>query len=756
MRVILGSWLLTVMALAGPLDDFIDGAKVAHGDFGERAARFLVENMPEPDKATLATEFLMENLNLAIRARSEFPWGRQVPEDIFLNDVLPYAVFDEPRDPWRAELLELCRGLVAEARTASEAVQALNRQLFNAVNVHYNTGRKRPNQSFKESKELGMATCTGLSIILVNACRSVGIPARAVGTPMWANQRGNHTWIEIWDGRWYFTGADEYDANGLDRGWFTGDAAQAVAENRRHAIYATSWKRAGLTFPMVWSRRNETVAAVNVTDRYAKPASSSTEARLGVRLWDRRNGTRLIADVWFLDHAFGLRGPLRTKAGSTDLNDLPRFTLQPGAQGWLRFRLNDQIREIAVGPFEASDATVDAIWSDLAPACAALEGIRTWSELPAAERSSDAPVLRVPLSGDEAAQASTLLGQARLREIAEARREAFASRSITQDGKTLRWLEKVFGEPPPEGHSLWISMHGGGNTRPRVNDRQWDNQSRLYELTEGIYVAPRAPTDTWNLWHEAHIDPLFQQLIESYVALRGVNPDRVYLLGYSAGGDGVWQLAPRMADRFAAAAMMAGHPNEASLLGLRNLPFALFVGGNDAAYNRNQVVAERAAELDRLAAADAGGYRHFARVYDGLGHWMEGKDAEGLAWMAEFTRNPWPDKIVWQQDDVVHRRFYWLRVPEDVALGDRSRIVATVQGQAIRIHGEVPARLCVRLSDRLLNLDQPISVELNGRLVFAGLVNRLGLGIVSSLAERVDPPSAATAELCLSTLPGGN
>ncbi|MBX3746918.1 MAG: hypothetical protein KF833_16530 [Verrucomicrobiae bacterium] len=123
-------------------------------------------------------------------------------------------------------------------------------------------------------------------------------------------------------------------------------------------------------------------------------------------------------------------------------------------------------------------------------------------------------------------------------------------------------------------------------------------------------MAPRAPTDTWNLWHEAHIDPLFQSLIDAHVALSGVNPDRVYLLGYSAGGDVVWQLAPRMADRFASAAMMAGHPNESSVLGLRNLPFAVFVGGNDAAYNRNTVVAGRAAELGRLAAADPGGTGH--------------------------------------------------------------------------------------------------------------------------------------------------
>jgi ubiquinone/menaquinone biosynthesis C-methylase UbiE len=183
-------------------------------------------------------------------------------------------------------------------------------------------------------------------------------------------------------------------------------------------------------------------------------------------------------------------------------------------------------------------------------------------------------------------------------QLKEERAAELEARNIEVAGKTLRWEERVFGEAPTNGYSLWISMHGGGNAPARLNHRQWTNQMSLYQPAEGICVAPRAPTDTWNLWHEAHIDPMFDRLIEDYVALRGVNPCRVYILGYSAGGDGVWQLAPRMADRWAAAAMMAGHPNEASLLSLRNLPFALFVGGNDAAYGRNKVVAARAAELD--------------------------------------------------------------------------------------------------------------------------------------------------------------
>ena len=118
-------------------------------------------------------------------------------------------------------------------------------------------------------------------------------------------------------------------------------------------------------------------------------------------------------------------------------------------------------------------------------------------------------------------------------------------------GKEMRVLERTLGEEPEAGYSLWISMHGGGGAPKQTNDRQWKNQVGLYSPKEGIYVAPRAPTDTWNLWHEKHMDDLIDRMIEDYVIDRGVDPNRVYLMGYSAGGDGVFQLAPRMADRFA-------------------------------------------------------------------------------------------------------------------------------------------------------------------------------------------------------------
>ena len=77
--------------------------------------------------------------------------------------------------------------------------------------------------------------------------------------------------------------------------------------------------------------------------------------------------------------------------------------------------------------------------------------------------------------------------------------------------------------------------------------------------------------------------------------------------------------APRMADSWAAAAMMAGHPNGVSMLSLRNVPFALQVGGNDAAYNRNKVGKEYGEQLDKLQKDDPKGYEHFVKIHEGKG-----------------------------------------------------------------------------------------------------------------------------------------
>jgi hypothetical protein len=118
--------------------------------------------------------------------------------------------------------------------------------------------------------ELKMASCTGLSILLADALRSVCIPCRIAGTAMWTTMEGNHNWNEVWlpeQKRWMIT---EYtpDKKGLDHAWFIADAARGIPGSVAHGIYATSWEKSQHHFPMVWNMRDTSVPGMDVTQRY--------------------------------------------------------------------------------------------------------------------------------------------------------------------------------------------------------------------------------------------------------------------------------------------------------------------------------------------------------------------------------------------------------------------------------------------------------------------------------------------------------
>jgi hypothetical protein len=307
---------------------------------------------------------------------------------------------------------------------------------------------------------------------------------------------------------------------------------------------------------------------------------------------------------------------------------------------------------------------------------------------------------------------------------------------------------KTFGEAPKDGRSLYISLHGGGGAPAAVNDQQWENQKRLYTLKEGVYLVPRAPTNTWNLWHQSHIDRFFTRLIENLIAFENVNPNRVYVLGYSAGGDGVYQIGPRMADTWAAASMMAGHPNDAKPDSLLNTPFSIQVGALDAAYKRNQVALQWGQLLDELRNKSPTGYEHFTKVRAGKGHWMDREDAMAIPWMAKYTRNPLPRRIVWLQDAETHQRFYWLAVRGESIKG-RSRIVANLAGQTVTIENSTVPEIVVLLNDKMLDLDQEVTVLYGGQTLYQGLVARQQKVIARTLGERGDPASLFCAEIAV-------
>jgi predicted esterase len=734
---------------------------------GQRAAmEFLVAHMPDRDLASLTADYLLENVRLACQARDESPWKEQIPEEIFLNNVLPYASINERRDAWRKDFYDRCRPLVEGAKSPSLAAAMLNQKIYKLLNVRYSTGRPKADQSPFESIQAGTASCSGLAVLLIDACRAVGVPARFVGTPLWADGSGNHSWVEVWDQGWHFTGAAEPSGDRLDEAWFLGRASKAQRDDPRHAIYAVSYQRTPLKFPLVWDRRIDYVFAVNVTDRYVgrgtKPPVGTIETMFRVL---NAEGQRCAATIVVRDAARKTVFEGTAKDERFDANDHALAHLVPGEyRAEIRFGDCSMVETFKAEPRKAPvtwrlpqarvadesprKAKDDARASESTLSAAAVEELASYLKQSADERPplDKQPFASVALSCGDATVAAKLLWDDHAATIRKTRSAEMEARLLTLGDLKMPFTYQIFGEKPATGRSLYISMHGGGGAPKSVNDRQWENQKRLYKLEEGVYLVPRAPTDTWNLWHQEHIDKFFDRLIENLVVLEDVDPDRVYIMGYSAGGDGVYQLAPRMADRLAAAAMMAGHPNETSPLGLRNLPFTLHVGALDAAYDRNKVARQWEQKLADLHRDDPQGYEHLVKIHADKGHWMDREDAVAIGWMARHRRNLLPERIVWKQDDVAHTRFYWLAVgPKDFR--ERAEVVAQRSGQRVDLQTKDVDRLTVRAADELFDLDEPITITRGGQTLFEGRLARTIATLAKTLSERGDPRGMFSAEV---------
>jgi Transglutaminase-like enzymes, putative cysteine proteases len=220
---------------------------------------------------SLSADFLLENVRLAHQSRRESAFSADVPEDVFLNYVLPYVNLNEDRERWRQDFYDRYFSLSQKSADAGAAAERLNELFIKDFELKYDIDKRpQPDQSPYQTIAVKVASCTGLSILYSDILRSVGIPARVVGTPQWTDKSGNHTWVEVWSkGQWHHLGAGE--EGGLNEAWFNEKASQADPEIPEHRIYAASFKRTDMLFPTIWDPFVDYVFATDVTQRYLKP-----------------------------------------------------------------------------------------------------------------------------------------------------------------------------------------------------------------------------------------------------------------------------------------------------------------------------------------------------------------------------------------------------------------------------------------------------------------------------------------------------
>lgn len=249
------------------------GASTNDTDKASADYDFLVKYMPEKDRGKVSEEYLRTNVKLAREALEAAPWRDMVSDELFREYVLPYSSIGEDADEWRALFREKFWPLVKDCKTTGEAVGLINLKLGDILGVRYSTKRDKPDQSPFHSMRIGIASCTGLAILQIDACRACGIPVRFVGCN-WTTIRGNHSWVEYYDdGAWHFYG-DPVDGKPSkpDESWIIPYAAAADASSPRTRIYATRWSRSGTWFWQTWTGRDapSDVPADDVTASYTR------------------------------------------------------------------------------------------------------------------------------------------------------------------------------------------------------------------------------------------------------------------------------------------------------------------------------------------------------------------------------------------------------------------------------------------------------------------------------------------------------
>jgi predicted esterase len=630
---------------------------------------FLIAHMPDRDLKSLGADFLLENVRFAYKVRDEVPWGRKIPDELFLNDVLPYANMDEARHPWRKDLYELCLPLVKDCKTPGEAAQKLNKTIFNKLNVHYSTNRKQPHQSPKESIAQGKATCTGLAILLSDACRSVGVPARLAGTPLWWNKRGNHTWVEVWDDGWHFAGADEPDPQGLDRGWFVGDAARATRDSRLQAIYATSFRKTGVTFPLVWAPKSTEVNAENVTDRYTgnKPLPGKT--------------------LVFKEQLLISEKAAKAYFAATD-EERAKWKFDASLDDWL-----------------AAD--------EVAVRRAAWQAFR------------DAPI------------------------PAELKKD-YDQNQVHFDKHLSPYTVRKVGKRPKNGWPLFIAMHGGGGAPQKVNDSQWEHMKIYYKDQDSVegyqYLALRAPNNVWNGFYDDYVPPLIFNLIRQFLLFGDVDPDKVFLMGYSHGGYGAFFIGPKIPDRFAAVHASAAAPTDGTISpkNLRTTRFTFMIGEKDNAYGRRERCEKFHKEVEEIKQANPGDYPVEMEFQKGYGHGGL-PDRDKIKAMYPFTRNPAPRHVTWELTDAHVKHLFWLTVP---APQKGAGIDAKVADNTLTLTTHGLKEFEVGLDGRLVDFTKPLRVVLDGQAREIAIRPRFWT-LCESLRERGDPNLAYTCRVRL-------
>lgn len=365
-----------------------------------------------------------------------------------------------------------------------------------------------------------------------------------------------------------------------------------------------------------------------------------------------------------------------------------------------------------------------------------------------------------------------------------------------ENGKSGKWVLPANLEPnatmpyywgskgdtePDGGYPLYLYMHGSGD-----KNGEWKTGLSIcqkFDDAPSVYFIPQIPNmgDYYRWWQKAKQFAWEKMLRLAFVSGK-INPNQVYFFGISEGGYGSQRLASFYADYLAGAGPMAGGEplKNAPVENCRNIAFSLRTGAVDRGFYRNKLTQYTKDEFERLQKLYPEDFTHRVELIPGMGHGIDYRPT--TPWLKQYTRNPYPKSVSWENfemDGIYRDGFYNLFVKErsNDDTKSRSYYELDIVDNKITLKADVvtykateidpqwgielkfektyqPAtkgKVIIYLCDKLVDLDQEITLIVNGKEAFKGIVKPELKHIVNSCATFFDParlyPAAIEVDL---------
>ncbi|MBI4712520.1 MAG: hypothetical protein HY762_04350 [Planctomycetes bacterium] len=293
-------------------------------------------------------------------------------------------------------------------------------------------------------------------------------------------------------------------------------------------------------------------------------------------------------------------------------------------------------------------------------------------------------------------------------------------------------------------YPLVIALHGGSHDMNNAL-RQWSFAIPAPSIT----ICPQGlkKADPW--WAsdpaaELYVMSIFNEVKRSYP----IDTNRVYIIGFSMGGWGAFCIGGHRADLFAGLAAGAGgllHRGDFKTLipgyipNLRHTAVYAYFGAADREFTTSgQTVKSAIESLDRLSKEE-GDYPHIYKEFPGVEHKVIPEEHNNiLKWLFTHKRNPYPQKITWEAPDPRYPGgpiFYYIKLyPPQMGTTVKVTIKSNNSIELTATPESLQGVLTVFLNDKMVNLQDPLQVILNGKKVFSSRVDYS----LSALLETID------------------